>query len=103
VHFPRFHAIRFSSLFFAPLFADADFIVHHAKVATLDAKFSIVEAVAIKDGNTVDANADALKHKRDKTLVVDAERRMVLSAKDIAETKVLMTVVGGKVVYEKTS
>src|SRR5262245_27985748 len=64
----------------APLFADADFIIHHAKVVTVDAKSSIAEAVAVKDGKivAVGTNADVLKHKGDKTLVVDAAGRMVL-------------------------
>ena len=28
----------------------ADLIVHHAKIITVDAKFSIAEAIAVKDG-----------------------------------------------------
>jgi predicted amidohydrolase YtcJ len=60
--------------------ADADFIVHHAKVVTVDAKFSIAEAVAVQDGKivAVGSNADVLKHKGAKTVVVDAAGRMVL-------------------------
>jgi predicted amidohydrolase YtcJ len=67
-------------LFPVLLFADADLIVHHAKVVTVDAKFSIAEAVAVKEGKVlaVGTNADVLKNKGEKTLVVDAAGKMVL-------------------------
>ena len=63
-----------------PLLADADLIVHHAKVVTVDAKFSIAEAVAVQDGKivAVGTNADVLKHKGPKTRVIDAGGKMVL-------------------------
>ena len=59
---------------------NADLIVHNAKLVTVDAKFSIAEAVAIKDGRVlfVGKNVDALVHKGDKTRVVDAKGKMVL-------------------------
>ncbi|MFO0825613.1 MAG: amidohydrolase [Gemmataceae bacterium] len=63
-------------------FADdrADFIVHNAKVVTVDAKFSIAEAVAIRNGKitAVGTNADVLKLKGDKTRLLDAQRKTVL-------------------------
>jgi predicted amidohydrolase YtcJ len=68
-------------LMFAPsVFADADLIVHHAKVVTVDAKFSLAEAVAIRDGKivAVGRNADVLRLEGPKTQVIDARSRMVL-------------------------
>jgi predicted amidohydrolase YtcJ len=70
------------AVLFLPLsaFADADFIVHHAKVVTVDAKFSIAEAVAIGDGKivVVGSNGEVLKLKGPKTRVIDAGGKMVL-------------------------
>jgi len=76
-HLPYF------ALFLLPLAAradEADFIVHNAQVVTVDAKFSLAEAVAIKGGRilAVGSNAEVLKHKTDKTKVVDAMGKMVL-------------------------
>ncbi|HEX3150541.1 MAG TPA: amidohydrolase [Gemmataceae bacterium] len=61
-------------------FADADLIVHHAKVVTVDAKFSIAEAVAIQEGKivAVGTDADVLKLKGSKTRVIDAAGKVVL-------------------------
>src|SRR4051812_24574897 len=62
-------------------FADADLIVHHAKVVTVDAKFSIAEAVAVQDGKIVAVGTDdlVLKHlKGPKTRIIDAGGKMVL-------------------------
>jgi predicted amidohydrolase YtcJ len=63
-----------------PVLADADLIVQHAKVVTVDAKFSIAEAVAVEDGKivAVGADADVLKHKGPKTRVIDAGGKLVL-------------------------
>jgi predicted amidohydrolase YtcJ len=65
-----------------PLFAadSADLMIHNAKVVTVDAKFSIAEAVAVKDGRIlfVGANDDALKLKGDATRLIDAKGKMVL-------------------------
>lgn len=63
-----------------PVLADADLIVHHAKVVTVDAQFSIAEAVAVKDGTivAVGTDADVLKHKGPKTRVIDADGKLVL-------------------------
>ncbi len=60
--------------------ANADLIVHHAKVLTVDAKFSIAEAVAIKDGRVVavGTNAEVLKEKGDKSRVIDAGGKVVM-------------------------
>src|SRR5438093_870453 len=63
-----------------PALADADLIVHHAKVVTVDAKFTVAEAVAVQDGKVVavGAEADVLKHKGPKTRVIDADGKVVL-------------------------
>jgi predicted amidohydrolase YtcJ len=58
----------------------ADVIVHHGKVLTTDAKFSIVEAVAVKGDRilAVGKNQDILKLKGPKTTLIDAGGRNVL-------------------------
>jgi len=63
-----------------PALADADLIVHRAKVVTVDAKFSIAEAVAIKDGKitALGTDADVLKFKGTGTRVIDGGGKMVL-------------------------
>jgi predicted amidohydrolase YtcJ len=63
-----------------PALADADLIVRHAKVVTVDAQFSIAEAVAVHDGKVVavGTDADVLKHKGAKTRVIDAGGKLVL-------------------------
>jgi predicted amidohydrolase YtcJ len=63
-----------------PVVADADLIVHRAKVVTVDAKFSLAEAVAIKDGKitAVGTDADVLKLKGAGTRVIDAGGKMML-------------------------
>jgi predicted amidohydrolase YtcJ len=63
-----------------PALADADLIVHNARVVTVDAKFSMAEAVAVQDGKitAVGADADVLKHKGPKTRVIDAGGKLVL-------------------------
>ncbi|MBO0699782.1 MAG: amidohydrolase [Zavarzinella sp.] len=59
---------------------DADLIVHRAKVVTVDEHFSIVEALAVRDGKVVavGTEADVMKHRGPKTTVIDAGGRMVL-------------------------
>jgi predicted amidohydrolase YtcJ len=58
----------------------ADLIVHHGKVVTVDAKFRIASAVAVKDGRilAVGDDDDVLKLKGPKTRVIDATGRAVL-------------------------
>jgi predicted amidohydrolase YtcJ len=58
----------------------ADLIVHHAKVVTVDSKFSIAEAVAIKDGRIVAIGSDQEIFQRfaPATRTIDAEGRTVL-------------------------
>jgi predicted amidohydrolase YtcJ len=58
----------------------ADLIIHHAKVLTVDAKFRVAQAVAIKDGRilAVGDNEPVLKLKGAKTRIIDADGRVVL-------------------------
>ena len=58
----------------------ADLIIHHSHVVTVDAKFRIAEAVAVKDGRilAVGKDDDILKLKGPKTRLIDAESRTVL-------------------------
>ena len=58
----------------------ADLIVHHAKVVTVDGKFSVAEAVAVTDGKitAVGTDADVLKLKTPTTRVIDAGGKTVL-------------------------
>jgi predicted amidohydrolase YtcJ len=58
----------------------ADLIVHHAKVVTVADKFTIAEAVAVKDGRILAVGDDdaVLKAKGPKTHMIDADGRTVL-------------------------
>src|SRR3954471_8727847 len=58
----------------------ADLILHHGKVVTVDQNFSIQEAIAIKDGTIlrVGSDADVLKLKGPATQVLDLNGKMVL-------------------------
>ncbi len=66
----------------APLLAaDADLILHNGKVVTVDVAFSIVEAVAVKDGRiiAVGRSSDILARERGaKTQVIDLAGQTVL-------------------------
>lgn len=58
----------------------ADLIVHHAKVMTVDGKFSVAEAVAVT-GNRITAvgtNAAVMKERTASTKVIDAKGRTIL-------------------------
>src|SRR5687767_13833357 len=59
---------------------DADLIVHNAKVLTMDAKSTVAQAVAVTGGKiaAVGSDADVMKHKGDKTRVIDAKGKTVL-------------------------
>jgi predicted amidohydrolase YtcJ len=58
----------------------ADLILHHGKIVTVDRRFSIREAIAVKGDRLiyVGANEDALKLRGPKTTLVDLAGRMVL-------------------------
>lgn len=57
-----------------------DLILHHGKIVTVDASFTIAQAVAIKDGRiaAVGSNADVLRLRGDGTRVVDLQGKTVL-------------------------
>jgi predicted amidohydrolase YtcJ len=64
-----------------PAALPADLIIHHAKIITVDAKFSIAEAIAIRDGRIIALGSDEDVFKlveNGKTRVIDAEGRAVL-------------------------
>jgi predicted amidohydrolase YtcJ len=58
----------------------ADLIVHHAKIVTVDAKFSIAEAIAVKDGRVLALGDDEsiFKLSGPKTRIIDADGQTVL-------------------------
>lgn len=58
----------------------ADLIVYHAKVVTVDAKFSVAEAVAVKGGRIVAVGTDdeVLRRKGPNTKSIDAGGKTVL-------------------------
>src|SRR5262245_45420929 len=60
--------------------ADADLILHNGKIVTVDKKFSVQQAIAVKDGKIlkVGTSADVLKEKGAKTEVIDLGGKMVL-------------------------
>jgi len=60
--------------------ADADLILHNGKIVTVDAKFSIAQAVAAKDGHIVAVGSDAgvLRERGPRTRVIDLHGRTVL-------------------------
>jgi predicted amidohydrolase YtcJ len=61
--------------------ADADLILHGGKIITADSRFSIAQAVAIRDGKitSVGSSGDVLKRERGaSTRVVDLQGRTVL-------------------------
>jgi hypothetical protein len=59
---------------------EADRIVHHGKIVTVDPKFSIQEAMAVKDGRilAVGGNDEVLKSKGERTELVDLQGKTVL-------------------------
>jgi predicted amidohydrolase YtcJ len=60
--------------------AEADLILHHGKIVTVDSRFSIQQAVAIRDGRVLQVGKDSaiLKLKGARTELVDLKGRMVL-------------------------
>jgi predicted amidohydrolase YtcJ len=60
--------------------AEADLILHHGKIVTVDSRFSIRQAVAIRDGRILQVGKDTaiLKLKGARTELVDLKGRMVL-------------------------
>ncbi len=67
--------------FSAPARADdADLILHHGRIVTVDPEFTIVEAMAVRDGRIarLGTSADVLKLRGPTTEVVDLGGKMVL-------------------------
>ena len=60
--------------------AEADLILHHGKIVTGDSRFSVQQAVAIRDGRILQVGKDSaiLKLKGARTELVDLKGRMVL-------------------------
>jgi predicted amidohydrolase YtcJ len=60
--------------------ADADLIVRNAKIVTVDPKFTVAEALAVKDGKlvAVGTDADVRKHQGAATKMIDAGGKVVL-------------------------
>jgi hypothetical protein len=60
--------------------AEADLILHRGKIATVDERFSLGEALAVKDGKllAVGTSAEVLKLKGPRTEVVDLQGRLVI-------------------------
>jgi predicted amidohydrolase YtcJ len=58
----------------------ADLILHNGKVVTVDKRFSIHQAIAVKDGRIlkVGTTADVLKTKGERTEVIDLQGKTVL-------------------------
>ena len=57
--------------------AEADLILHHAKIVTIDDAFSIREAIAVRDGRVlqIGGNDEILKLRGPRTEVVDLAGR----------------------------
>ena len=64
----------------ASLAEDADLILHHGRIATVDDAFSIREAIAVRDGRVqqVGGNDEILKLRGPRTEVIDLAGRMVI-------------------------
>jgi predicted amidohydrolase YtcJ len=64
----------------ATLAADADLILHHGKIATVDGQGSIRQAIAIKGERIVEVGTDTavLKHKGANTKVIDLDGKLVI-------------------------
>src|SRR5262245_41510102 len=60
--------------------ASPDLILHHGKIITVDDRFSIRQAIAVRDGRIlrVGSNQDVLKLKRSRTRVVDLGGKTVM-------------------------
>ncbi len=59
---------------------DPNLILHHGRIATVDDKFAIVEAMALRDGKIValGKNDEVLKLKGEKTQLIDLQQKLVV-------------------------
>jgi predicted amidohydrolase YtcJ len=73
-------AISSASIMRADASDAADLVLLNGKIATVDEKFTIVEALAVKDGKIlrVGTNREVLEIKGDETELVDLGGKMVL-------------------------
>lgn len=81
--------LLFTSLLFA---ADADLIFHNGKIVTVDGKFFVAEAIAIKGGKiaAVGTSANLLRNERgERTQVVDLQGKTVLPGMNDAHVHIL--------------
>lgn len=64
----------------AAVLADADVILHHGRIVTVDSAFSVAEAMAITDGRIVQVGPsdDLLKVKGPRTELIDLKGRMIV-------------------------
>lgn len=62
------------------LAAEPDLIVHHARIITVDEKFAIAQAMAVKDGRiiAVGAEADVLASRGQATTLLDLQGKTIL-------------------------
>ena len=77
---------------FAVWAADADLILHNGKILTVDSRFSVVEAMAVKGGriSAVGSSAEILKTERGSgTRVIDLHGSSVLPGLNDAHVHVL--------------
>ena len=60
--------------------AEPDLILHHGKIVTVDSKFSVQQAVAVKDGRILQVGTDeeVLRSKGPATQTIDLRGKMVL-------------------------
>jgi len=74
-------AVVVALLFDAGMAADADLILHHGRIVTADATFSVQQAIAVKDGRitAIGPNGAVLKAERGaKTKMIDLKGKTVL-------------------------
>ncbi|HEX5446436.1 MAG TPA: amidohydrolase [Pirellulales bacterium] len=80
--FRSFFAVSLAALVSAPVIAadEADLILHHGRVVTVDRNFAIHQALAVKDGHILSTgdNEQVLAAKGPSTKLVDLAGKMVL-------------------------
>jgi adenine deaminase len=76
----------------------ADLLIHHASVVTVDPKFRIFEAIAVKDGRVLRLGDDEtiFKLRGPKTEVIDADGNSVLPGLDQDSRVVRILAIGVK-------
>src|SRR6266705_3430440 len=69
-----------ASLFFANDLVPADLILHNGKIVTVDAKFSVHQALAVRNQRVfrIGSNSEVLKFKGTFTRVIDLKGKLVL-------------------------